>query len=296
MQHLETFYEKVKIAAIFELLKQVNGVSNPNKRLSGTELWEATQRNFANLYDSQGQPLFSDQQRETFIQYLSKHVRDPESPLNSEGQRKGFYIDDAKIIINATSGNIICDDAVKARTAREATLYSVLQSWLVTNGYQAADISNGKLGGKWGNPDLAGIRTSESFQGVSLEVVSIEAKASSNDWERKIFEAVSHLRFANRAYFAYAEPKARQFVQLTDIKYYAEKFGIGVLKLVLENADYDNLSNGNDLKSYSSADVEIQEVCPAPYGYVQHPYQSKFCQNLGINTLKDAHSWGKTDN
>lgn len=301
-----SFYERVKTAALFELSKLVNGVSNANKRLSGTEIWDATQKNFSNLFDSQGDSFYPDQQRDTFIQYLSKHVRDPESPLNSEGQRKGFYIDYGKIhVMNAIdtlifdttiSSQLIYNESVRGRIARESTLYSVIQTWLVTMGFQAGDISNGKLGGKWGNPDLAGIKTSEGFQGISLEILTIEVKASSKDWERQIFEAVSHLRFANRAYFAYAEAKSRQFVQLTDIKHYAERFGVGVLKLVLEDEDYDNLLNGSDLKQYSSTDVEIQEVCPAPFGYVQHSHQTKFCQNLGINSLKDAHSWGKTDN
>lgn len=297
-----TFYELTKIATIHILLKFENSLSGDVCRLSGSEIWDYSKKYFGEIVDSQGKIALNDQQRDTFIQYLSKLVRDPESPINRDGQRNNFYIDFDKIVqANAPE----CDSKQrcnqpesnsKVRVARELTLYPILQSWLVTNSYQAADVSNEKQNGRWGNPDLAGIKVSESFKGLSFELITIEVKVNSKDWEKVIFEAVSHRRFANRVYFAYADKKSRQFVQLEDIKYYSELYKVGILKLILDDADYEKLINGNECSILSSNNVDVIEVCSAPYNIVQESFQLKFCDNLGIRSQKDLYSWGRKDN
>lgn len=299
-----TYYDRALTASLYVLQKPVNGITIANRRLSGTEIWDETRIAFGDLVDALGEEIFSESQRDTFLQYLSKHVRDPESPLNSEGQRKGYYIDerkvstpqgfDAQIDNPGAAPQILVDgSSTRTRVARESTLYSVLVSMLLAGGYQAADISNSKLGGKWGNPDVAGIRTIEGFTGTSVEIATIELKLSSNDWQRQYFEAVSHLRFSNRSYFAYAERRSREFVWPPEMRTYAEKFKVGILKLILEDQDYDNLINGDQVKPLSSSDVEIVEIFPAPYTIPPPQEQLQFCQNLGIYSLKNAHSWGK---
>ncbi|MDD2881446.1 MAG: hypothetical protein PHQ58_13510 [Rhodoferax sp.] len=300
-----TFYEMTEIAAIHVLLNEGKGIDGKARKMSSSEIWDCAKKYFLDLLDNHGIAIFQDQQRDTFIQYLYKHVRDQKSPINRIGQRMGFYFDMDKILpISQTGESLVAENnrnlfakigtVAKTNVSRENTLYSVLQSWLVTNQYQAADISSEKLNGRWGNPDVAGIRVCESFKGITFELATIEAKTSSKDWQVNIFEAVAHMRFANRAYFAYAEPKSRQFVDLEDIKYYSELYKIGVIKLVLEDADYDRLLNDNDCKQLTSSDVEIIEICSASFNIPQDKYQLRFCENLGIKSTKDLYSWGKS--
>lgn len=302
-----SFYELTKIATIYVLLKNDIDKDSQNRKLSSSEIWDNVKKYFSDLATEHGKIIFQDQQRDTFIQYLYKHVGDPTSPINRGCQRTGFYFDMNKISSTSqpggsssggnTSHSFMTNATVaKTNVLREKTLYPVLQSWLVSNQYQAEDISSGKMNGRWGNPDVAGIRVFESFKGITFELATIEVKTSSKDWQVNIFEAVSHMRFANRAYFAYAEPKSRQFVDLEDIQSYSDHYKIGVIKLVLEDADYDRLLNDSNCKQLTSSDVEIIEICSASFNIPQDKSQLRFCENIGIKSSKDLYSWGKSAN
>lgn len=144
------------------------------------------------------------------------------------------------------------------------------------------------------NPDIAGLNTLDAFNGLSIEIVTIEAKTSLDNWEQWIFEAVSHRRFANRAYFAFAHEEETISKIPQDMRYYAELFGIGILVISMANDTYELLHSGRldrPLDAEKDA-VEVIEVFSAPYSFVQPKYQLKFCNALNIGCLKDLHRWG----
>jgi hypothetical protein len=172
-------------------------------------------------------------------------------------------------------------------------LYPVLESWLIAQGYQAENVSSTRSLGKWGNPDVAGINPMDNFSGLSLEVVTIEAKTSLDNWERHIFEAVSHRRFANRSYFAFAHPEETISKIPQDMRYYAELYNIGVLVLSLENETFDKLIKGTLQNPCEFDEVDIMEIYSAPYNFVQPRYQIKFCDAVGITCVKELYQWGK---
>ncbi len=242
-------------------------------------------------------------------QYLSNTVKDTGSAINCLGKRKGYYI--SKIAketqgemvqdstsehhgsdANSTSSNLPSSISQK-KTQKEILLYPVLESWLVAQGYQAEDISSGRSLGKWGNPDVAGISALDAFNGLSIELVTIEAKVSLDNWEQWIFEAVSHRRFSNRAYFAFAHPEETISKIPQDMRYYSELYGIGVIVLSMENEKYKKLQSGELTDPLDSEDVEIIEVFSAPYSFVQPKYQLRFCDSLGITCLKELYRWGR---
>jgi len=247
--------------------------------------------------------------KNTFYQYLSNTVKDSNSLINCLGRRKGYYISrvaqesiEEEELEEETylSGNPISESQFgpalpqpQKKIQKEILLYPVLESWLVAQGYQAEDVSSGRSLGKWGNPDVAGISALDAFNGLSIELVTIEAKVSLDNWEQWIFEAVSHRRFANRAYFAFAHPEETISKIPQDMRYYAELYGIGVIALSMETEKFKKLHAGELTEPLDSEDVEVMEVFSAPYSFVQPKYQVKFCDALGVKCLKELYRWGR---
>jgi hypothetical protein len=75
------------------------------------------------------------------------------------------------------------------------------------------------------------------------------------------------------------------------MRYYAELYQIGILVIAMEDSKFIELHNGT-LTSIDPEDVEILEIYTAPYNFVQPRYQIKFCDALGIKSLKDLYGWG----
>ncbi|NEO84612.1 MAG: hypothetical protein F6J87_10215 [Spirulina sp. SIO3F2] len=278
--------EKVKVACEY-ILKSQKKLASDNT-LSGSELFDKAKKEFPEEFQST--------QRNTFLQYLSNTVKDTASYINCLGKRKGYYISSTaqEVAENLSQSKDQSSDVDQktARRQKEALLYPVLESWLIAQGYQSANVSANRSLGKWGNPDLAGINALDSFNGISVEVVTIEAKTSSEKWEQWIFEAISHRRFANRSYFAFAHPEEAISKIPQDMRYYAELYNIGVLVLSLENETFEKLMQGTLDNSLDSEEVDIVEIYSAPYNFVQPKYQIKFCHALGITCVKELYQWG----
>ncbi|MEZ4228780.1 MAG: hypothetical protein R3B89_06430 [Polyangiaceae bacterium] len=161
------------------------------------------------------------------------------------------------------------EQAASAYTKREAALYPALRDWLAARRFRADISANSKGGGVWGNPDVAGLRITSSLLGQrEVEVATIEAKWTLGGWRQSIFEAVSHKRFANRAYFAFAlgtdEPGLDVVPDADAIRTYAERFGVGILVIFLSQERYEHLKSAKgDELDLSSDDMVVQELCPA---------------------------------
>lgn len=279
-------YEKVKFACEY-ILKSQEKISSENT-LSGSDIFEKAKEEFPEEFQSSS--------RNTFLQYLSNIAKDTASYVNCLGKRKGYYISStakevAEKLLESEDKSIDVDQK-PIRRQREALLYPVLESWLTAQGYQSANVSSSRSLGKWGNPDIAGINALDSFNGISVEVVTIEAKTSLENWEQWIFEAISHRRFANRSYFAFTHPEEAISKIPQDIRYYAELYNVGVLVLSLENGTFEKLTQGTLDKELDSEEVDIVEIYSAPYNFVQPKYQIKFCNALGITCVKELYQWG----
>lgn len=289
-------YQKVKLACEFILNKKNKRSSK--KTLSSNMLFEEAGNAFGHH--------ITEIPKNTFYQYLSNTIKDTESQINCLGRRQGYYLldaiiegqpeetstDSASIAESAQALSTEADSSTAERKQKECLLYPVLESWLVAQGYQAADISNGRSLGKWGNPDVAGISALETISGISVEVATIEAKVSLDTWEKWIFEAVSHRRFANRSYFAFAHSAETVSKIPQDMRYYAELFNIGVLVISVDDNTFKELLNGDLTESLESDKVDIVEIYSAPYNFVQAKYQHKFCTALGIQNMKQFYQWG----
>jgi hypothetical protein len=294
----------VKIKEACEYILDSGGKKDQKNNLSSAELFEKVKVEFPDDFP----PDFV---KNTFYQYLSNSVKDPESSINCLGRRKGYYLSDlaeeakkeeveeAAEPTAADLGEAVTIEGEETpsvkKAQKEILLYPLLESWLVAQGYQAQDVSSGRSLGKWGNPDVAGISALDAFNGLSIELVTVEAKVSVDNWEQWIFEAISHRRFANRSYFAFAHPEETVSKIPQDMRYYAELYNIGVLVLSMDNDKYKNLQAGKLADPLDSEDVEVIEVFSAPYNFVQPKYQLKFCEALGISCLKQLYRWGRTE-
>jgi hypothetical protein len=175
-----------------------------------------------------------------------------------------------------------------------------LVEWLRSWGYQAEDTSQRKKGGPWGNPDIVGIRTHEGLGGsLHLELASIEAKISEYDWRRLFFEAVSHKRFADRAYFSFAfgtnQPTIAKLPELDMLREYGEKYRVGILVVFMEPGLHQKLvsSQEEEIPEISLDMVRVEEVWPAVYEPVPLSMRERFLREvLEIGDLKGLHTYG----
>jgi hypothetical protein len=271
--------------------------------LSSAELYDEAKATFPDCFDASPP-------KGTFFAYLSKLAKDPASKIATKGKKQGYYLDksqasleDSQDVQETTqyeaaqnSEGTIKNDQEKSRKPRierERLLYPAIENWLIAQGYQSADTSSSRGLGKWGNPDVVGISALDAFSGVSIELVTVEAKSSLDNWEQWIFEAVSHRRFTNRSYFAFAHPDEGIAKIPQDMRYYSELYEIGILLISMDSDIYKELHASNFKASEIDPDnYEIIEIYAAPYHFVQPRYQLRFCESLGISCLKDLYRFG----
>jgi hypothetical protein len=140
------------------------------------------------------------------------------------------------------------DVAPPAFQMRERHLYPLIRSWLETSDYIPADVSALRAGGQWGNPDLLGVSRVEILGASEIELVSVEVKLSEINWERFIFEAVSHKRFVNRSWFCYRT--ATPYPPLPkNMAYYAERYKVGIIQIHLTDQDVERLAGNSDVSA-----------------------------------------------
>ena len=159
----------------------------------------------------------------------------------------------------------------KRRKQREKHLYPLLTAWVRAQGFGADDTSANKSGGAWGNPDVTGIRIVEGPLGQKVvEIMTVEVKSSRTNWKREFFEAVSHKRFANRVYFAFAYPsdnpslEALEVADRNEMRLYGEKFRVGILVVFLPKEAYSHLhAKTGSLPELNADEVRIEELWPA---------------------------------
>lgn len=242
----------------------------------------------------------------SWAMYLSIAARDPNTRI---ARKPGTYAYTLKSPVNAGDEGAQEEassapeegegPASRRRQQREARLYPVLADWMSGQLYRSSVTANARGGGAWGNPDITGVRVVEGFLGQrNLEITTVEAKVSTVNWKREFFEAVSHKRFANRAYFAVAvgsdEPSVDELPFGPELRAYGEKFKVGVLVVFVPTSTYAVLTETNAPgEPLKSDEVLVQELWPAVYDPVEPRAAVDFLQDaLGIYTDEQLYAFG----
>lgn len=192
------------------------------------------------------------------------------------------------------------DDVSATRVAREAKLYPAVRDWLSSRGYRTQVTASLKRGRQWGNPDVTGLKLNSLPLGqFSTEVATAEVKLSAADWRYWFFEAVSHKRFAHRAWFAFAvgtdEPNLAQLDEANEMCEYAERYRVGLLVLFVPAGVHDRLCGPEaGALTLGPDDLSPEVLWPAIYEPVHAPALSDFTTRvLGLASPDDLVSFGR---
>ena len=183
----------------------------------------------------------------------------PDTPDQPDsGQEVPDPVDPAHLPSQLNSVSDAGEPASSQIIRREKKLYPFVQAWLQERYSQVQDISEIKDGGVWGNPDVCGVSVQEFLTTREIEICTVEVKSSSLSWKKDIFEAVSHKRYANRSYFAFAQSIDKDLDELKDeLRYYAERFKIGILIIYMKDESYTQYIKGPNSKELDTDDDEI---------------------------------------
>jgi len=243
--------------------------------------------------------------------YLTRAILDPETKIAREPGKYSLILDNKKSEIvqesltdeesnpTAKPGNI--EQQSPDRQKREEILYNLLAEWLSLQKYNAEVRADSRKGCKWGNPDIVGIMLVDDPLGrQQIEIGTIEAKISLADWRKEFFEAVSHKRFSNRSYFAFAIGANRPIIDKNTIPYYeelrkyGEKYNVGILVVFLVVINYNKLTKENISGLNLTLDnVVINEIWPAIYEYVSPNDMYCFVKDiLELDSSTEVNSFG----
>ena len=190
--------------------------------------------------------------RNVIYSYLSHAANHNElSRIVSGGPYGGYsleYAANAPDAADSTANKTEVSSESSDFRARECHLYSLIRSWLEASDYISEDVSALKAGGQWGNPDLLGVSRVEILGSSEIELVSVEVKLSETNWERFIFEAVSHKRFVNRSWFCYRT--SSQYPPLPkNMAYYAERYKVGIIQIYLSDQDIKKMADNSEVSA-----------------------------------------------
>lgn len=264
--------DQVTMVAIYCL--QEMSAFTPDSAKSCVELYE---KYLSFFYDGK---IHIDINQKTFTTYLCLLAKDSNSLICSARkfvQKNGYFLDDrlVQILYNIKLSN------TKLTKLKERDLYPVLKDWLKGRGFMSADISSKRSGEAWCNPDLLGVQQHQLWGESVLDIVTIEVKSSLEQWQKYIFEAISHARFANKSYFAFLR---RDYDKIPDeIKLYAQKFGIGLISITLSYEKW--LKSCEDKQKINKDDFSVDLILPTPHHVVDPLLQIDFMNKLGITSM-----------
>ena len=231
--------------------------------------------------------------RGSLFNYLSSAANDPaNSQIVSGGPRSGYWLE--KIVATAEVAEkekTPTPKGKKKETNSEKSLYPLIELWLSTKGYRSKDTSTAKSGGKWGNPDIIGLNRIQAFGISDIEIASCEVKLSIANWETFIFEAISHKRFSNRSFYCFRDDREVEIPPA--IQYYAEKFRIGIVQIILDEKEIESVKGaGGDFKKLEQYLTNIVEIFPALFDVIPAQEKVLLLDRLGIKDEKSFYGFG----
>jgi len=285
---------KEKREAIYNLAKEVLAKTGANfeTRLKADQLLEIAKRDYLEKWTQIGI------NEEYFGQYLSQAIKDKANSeiIRPEGSQGYFLVainkDVATEILKIEKEEIKKEDEERKK---ENNLYPFFEKWLRENGYRSGDTSNNRSMGKWGNPDVTGIKILSDYGLNEIDVTTIEVKLNGLRWEYDIFEAVAHRRFANNVYFAFAveEGAASAYSRNSKLGYYCSLYEIGALIITFSSEAYKSLISGKFDKSIIEKDeYDIIEIFPAKYHTIRLDYKSEYLESISVPKDHKMYSWG----
>jgi len=241
-----------------------------------------------------------DFKKETFRNYISSIAGSPDSIIKSafkdfkKSRRKGYYIPcesyeellklkkeekDEEEKYTSEENEL---EEKKIRGNQEEILYPILYRWLEVRGYDAFYTYPKKKNKKWGNPDITGIKVDEFLGSRSVEIATIEAKVSCKNFREDFFEAVSHRRFSNICYYAFASDKNFfEIKESEEILYYSDLYNVGIILIHTTEEYYKKISDGEIEKiDEEMVDIKLINSPSAEQKGLRH--QKSFLENMGI--------------
>lgn len=253
----------------------------------------------------------------TLSAYLSKLTRSGTSAIKSAGKKKGFFFSESSITfpepiaptnmsreessVETTQvffqgpANASSPKQKEPRLLIEKKLYQMIKQWLETEDYNVDVTADKTANGKWGNPDVTGIKVVDTVsENKEVEIITIEVKPNLDQWKQFIFEAVSHTRFANLTYYCFAYPESDRNSLEPELYLYAEEYGLGLLGIEMEQDDYEKFQRNEYDPKFE--EVEIIELQTPRLKFLRPYFREKFLNSLGISSLKELILWpGKVD-
>lgn len=238
----------------------------------------------------------------SFAVFLSRISSEQNSQINCLGRKQGYYLEQLvekieKIEkIEQFDEKCITDNTAlkNDQQFREKDIYPKIKQWMFEKNYErVGDTSTLRTNGKWGNPDIVGLKIRDFYGCPNIEITSIEVKLTNDSWEEWIFEAVSHTRFSNRSYYAFLYPEnLYNKLDSTELKLYAEHFRVGILVIEINGDDYLKLKSKQPV-DLDFEKINIVEYYPAPYNETNDAFRKKFLQALDILDLNKLYRFGE---
>jgi len=264
------------------------------KSLYGTALLALVEQHWNEIKDPADEIEVSELAK-SWGSFLTRASKDPNSRIKRVGTGYGFQLAESPETSTPIS---VGDEEPRTRLEREDRLYDLLVQWLTSRKFRAQNNARGRRNGPWGNPDIVGLRIESHFNITHVELATIEAKITLRNWQTDIFQAVSHKRFADRVYFAFAHGAPEAIIEEIDgypeLREYGEKFGIGIIVLFMDEEKYRVLrDDARALGSLDLSDTRVEEIWPAVGDPVSHFAKTDFLVNtLGLATTDDLHRYG----
>jgi len=292
-----------QVALLSEYILNQKKIFNPSKALAGGQLYEE----YIKL--KEGNDLLPNIPQSSFIVYLSIASNSADSKINCEGKRQGYYIDrlfekieESTIKAKESDQQSIEQEQEEQKEAKEKgyllekDLYPFLEKWLFQiDNERVSDISANrkhKKEGRWANPDLVGLKIDNLFGATEVEITTIEAKLTLDNWEQNIFEAIAHTIFSNRSYFAFVHSEGHVNKIPPDLKHYAERFKVGILIIALDPNDYLKVKKKEKF-ALTDENHKFLEYSPAPYNSPHVKFKKRFLEGLEIREPADLFRFGK---
>jgi hypothetical protein len=236
---------------------------------------------------------------------IYSHILD-ESKLEGSkiGSRKGkgggYFL---KSIISTDNATSVDSVNTIVQTTEEKTLekhlWPLIVDWFKTE-KRASNVTdtlaNLKAGGIWSNPDVIALTPIDDLGFFDIEIATAEVKPSLKNWRYFFFEAVSHKRFSERSYFI-VRVDGEQKEEIRELSTYAEKYGIGLVIVDMEQSSFDHLSNWSKIPELERVEMlnSIEEYIPARFEPISLRDKIVFLRRIGITSRKDIYQFGRTD-
>ncbi len=211
-----------------------------------------------------------------------------------KGRNGGYFL---RSDLESSEKSLEQDRQTQSEKTLEKHLWPIAAEWLRVSknvSRVSSVVANLKGGGIWSNPDVVGINVFEELGFFDVEITTLEVKPSLKGWKYFFFEAVSHKRFSERVYFVFrSNGDTDSEVRLEMLKY-AEKFGVGVVEMQLDQDSDNDLKNWaklNDEKKVELIDSFL-EIVPASFEAISARDKIAFLRQIGIESREQLYGYG----